>query len=381
VKEHHHKTSRKKKEKKKTENKNFAVTPNYPVSQAKPNQAKPISRRSSLNCRIRLVGQSSKTFRVMKLSLIGLLLLMVPQLRVESLVHDHHKFRSEYPKQRQQTTDLWGHGRSNTDHDSDSTTASTFHRSQRRTMLKQILLLPQPLLLLLLSSTSSVRALSPQDAATAYDSYASTYDDLDGGSVAALFGIDQARTELLSQARGHVLELAVGTGLNLNSYNPQQLTSLTLVDISEGMLQEAKTRVKSIPQLQSIPITFVKADATSQLTELFGTNTFDTVVDTFSLCVFGNQGAQNALNEIRHVTKSHSGRVLLLENTRSSNPLLGLYQDVTADAAASMGGKGCVYNQDVTRLLQGSGMDILQQQDYASGLFRAFVCAVPSLSR
>ena len=71
------------------------------------------------------------------------------------------------------------------------------------------------------------------------------------------------------------------------------------------------------------------------------------------------------------------GRVLLLENSRSTNPFLGLYQDATADAVASMGGKGCVYNQDVEHFVRGSGMVVLKQQGYAAGFFRSFVCAAP----
>ena len=71
------------------------------------------------------------------------------------------------------------------------------------------------------------------------------------------------------------------------------------------------------------------------------------------------------------------GHVLLLENSRSSNPLLGLYQDATAEAAASAGGKGCVYNQDVRALiLATNGMTIEQEDGYAAGLFRAFRCMV-----
>ena len=81
----------------------------------------------------------------------------------------------------------------------------------------------------------SANALSPEEAATAYDSYAEKYDDLDGGKAADLFGLDVARSDLFGQARGHVLEIGVGTGLNLLKYDPSKLESLTLVDVSEGV--------------------------------------------------------------------------------------------------------------------------------------------------
>lgn len=72
------------------------------------------------------------------------------------------------------------------------------------------------------------------------------------------------------------------------------------------------------------------------------------------------------------------GQILLLENSRSTNPLLGVYQDMTADAAASMGGKGCVYNQDVSSLLRAASINIQSEGQYAAGVFRSFVCTVSS---
>ena len=223
-------------------------------------------------------------------------------------------------------------------------------------------------------------AISADEASKSYDAYASTYDDLDGGSAAAVLGIDAARSALLSKARGHVLEVGVGTGLNINRYNFASgdeggVTSLTLVDISEGMLKEARAKVENLKLPPGVKVEFVRADATKDLAEKFGSNSFDTVVDTFSLCVMGNEGARDCLAQMRDVVKpaEDGGRILLIENTRSSNPLLGLYQDATAEKASQMGGKGCVYNQDVTAMLKKTkGLDVVREDAFAAGLFRSF---------
>lgn len=228
---------------------------------------------------------------------------------------------------------------------------------------------------ILTSSSQRCMALSPEDASLAYDKYASSYDELDGGTASSILGLDEARSQLLAKASGKVLEIGVGTGLNLAKYDPLAVTSLTVADISEGMLQEAKEKLQGLNL--PFPVDFVKADATSQLFDLFGENAFDTVVDSFSLCVMGNEGAKMCLSQMTKVVKneSHGGRVLLLENNKSSNPIFGMYQDITAEAAASAGGKGCVYNQDVRSLIKNtSGLEIEQETSYVAGLFRAYVC-------
>lgn len=218
-------------------------------------------------------------------------------------------------------------------------------------------------------------ALTPDQAATQYDNYAASYDRLDGGAASDLLGIVEARGDLMRQAAGKVLEIGVGTGLNLDKYVGDQIESLTLVDISDGMLQEAAARVKTLPNLRGVPVEMVRADATSELVARFGSQQFDTVVDSFSLCVMGNVGAKQCLDQMAAVVKKQ-GRLLLLENSRSSNPVLGLYQDATADAVASAGGKGCVYNQDVRAMIRSTGcLNIVQETPYAAGLFRSFVCA------
>jgi ubiquinone/menaquinone biosynthesis C-methylase UbiE len=247
-----------------------------------------------------------------------------------------------------------------------------------RTRRRQALQILSSAALVLGSGALPCSALSPTDAATQYDSYSSSYDVLDGGKASSALGIDQARRLLLQKARGNVLEIGVGTGLNLDSYDKTQITSLTLVDVSDGMLREATARAKTLPQLQGIPVRFVKADAITELVDRFGPDAFDTVVDSFSLCVMGNTGAQSCLDQLSRVVKPgvNGGRVLLLENSRSSNALLGLYQDATAETAAMAGGKGCVYNQDVGALIRRtSRLEINAETMYAAGLFRSYECS------
>jgi hypothetical protein len=76
---------------------------------------------------------------------------------------------------------------------------------------------------LALAASSAVAGPARADTAAisrAYDGYAATYDDLDGGAFAAdTLGLDATRRALLARARGDVLELGVGTGLNLPGYD------------------------------------------------------------------------------------------------------------------------------------------------------------------
>lgn len=162
---------------------------------------------------------------------------------------------------------------------------------------------------------------------------------------------------LYLQASGSVLEVAVGTGLNLPLYDWSAITSFTCMDLSKGMLNQAARRLRSsIPAAvvtssaeqqgrmdlnrdtsapaqgsataggvdttveHKVPVQLLQADVSSLP---IPDNTYDVVVDTFSLCVFGRPEA--ALLEIVRVLKP-GGRLLLLEHSRSDNMLLGAYQ-------------------------------------------------------
>ncbi|CAM9355174.1 unnamed protein product [Chrysoparadoxa australica] len=201
-----------------------------------------------------------------------------------------------------------------------------------------------------------------------YDSYSKSYNNLDGGALAERLGIEELRAAMTSRANGRVLEVAVGTGLNLGYYDTHKVSAIDGVDLSKGMLQQAQARAGELGISKLVTLRQMDVEKLD-----FPDGSFDSVVDTFGLCVFPNPTA--ALREMKRVCKP-GGRVLLLENSRSSagGGIIGAYQDATAGAIASLGGKGCVWNQDVEGLAKGAGLHVTNSVLGFAGLFRVVEC-------
>lgn len=142
----------------------------------------------------------------------------------------------------------------------------------------------------------------PALSATDYDAFAPSYDALDGGPLADGLGLARMRAEAAALCRGSILEVGVGTGLNLPFYDAQRCDKVTGVDLSAGMLREAA----AVPGLR-VPVELLRMDAEALE---FADASFDTVIDTFSLCVYSRP--DRALAEFRRVCKP-DGRVVLLE--------------------------------------------------------------------
>ena len=190
---------------------------------------------------------------------------------------------------------------------------------------------------------SSLLTTTPQT--PVYDAFAMTYDVLDSGTLSKALGIDAMREKAGALIKGgNVLEVAVGTGLQAAYYPWEKITSFTGVDVSSSMLEQARQRIPGLAAGNNVPVTLVEADATTALG--FPSQTFDTVVDTFSLCVMARPG--DAVREMARVLKD-DGVLVLLENTVSTNPVLAAFQDVTEPLITPLS-KSCRWNVNVPKL-------------------------------
>jgi ubiquinone/menaquinone biosynthesis C-methylase UbiE len=159
----------------------------------------------------------------------------------------------------------------------------------------------------------------------AWDKHAGRYDKEMGFWDRHLF--KDSRSWVCSQASGDVLEVAIGTGLNLGYY-PTGI-SLTGIDFSSAMLAIAQQRADDL----DIKVDLKQADATSLG---MPDATFDTVVCTFGLCAIADHGT--ALHEMMRVLKP-SGRLLLADHVVATSPIVRGVQRILELATVPLQGE------------------------------------------
>jgi ubiquinone/menaquinone biosynthesis C-methylase UbiE len=193
-----------------------------------------------------------------------------------------------------------------------------------------------------------------------YDKLAPRYDADESGGWE-----DTLRALAFPLARGDVLELGVGTGATFAHY-PPDLASLTGLDISEGMLAQARRKAAALP----FPVTLRVANFQ---TLPFADTSFDTVTSSLALC--GIPDPLRLYAEIRRVMRP-GGRLLAVEHIRPPNPLLGLLADLGDRPYNHF--VGCHLNRRTPELLRQAGytVEILRRQFVGAGV--ALVATPPT---
>ena len=174
-------------------------------------------------------------------------------------------------------------------------------------------------------------------------------------------GIRKVRRELIRRAKGRVIELGVGTGLNLPFYRED--LEVIGVDVSEGMLKKAGKK-KSPARVK-----LVKADARSLP---FPDKSFDTAVSTFFLCVVPEK--EKVLGEVRRVLKP-DGLLLVMECSPPRNRIFrGFLRGLSALTSKIT---GTDFRGDIGNLLRKNGFEIIEERSLVNGAVRVLV-AKPS---
>lgn len=154
--------------------------------------------------------------------------------------------------------------------------------------------------------------------------------------------ITRLRKRLIPLARGQVLEIGVGSGLNLPFYD--RSVTVTAVDPS----LELQAYAREVAREANLAVDFV-AESGERLP--FSNNSFDSVVMTWTLCSIPDPVA--ALAEIKRLLKP-AGKLVFAEHGRSPDAGVARWQDRLNPVWGVIGG-GCNLNRPMEELYLNSG--------------------------
>jgi ubiquinone/menaquinone biosynthesis C-methylase UbiE len=155
------------------------------------------------------------------------------------------------------------------------------------------------------------------------------------------------RRRAVSAARGRILEIGVGSGLNLPLYGPG--TQVVGLDPSTKLLSMA--REASADRAQSIELIEGSAESVP-----LPDHEFDTVVTTWTMCSIPN--LPQALGEVRRVLKA-DGKLVFAEHGRAPEENVVRWQNALTPVWKRIGG-GCHLNRAIDQIIAAAGFRIVR---------------------
>ncbi|KAL5606282.1 hypothetical protein BROUX41_002697 [Berkeleyomyces rouxiae] len=221
-----------------------------------------------------------------------------------------------------------------------------------------------------------------------------TADDFDKSlnSTESWSGILKLRAKMSQQACGAVLEVAAGTGRNMEYYDwstlfpktpadilrrntkkETRVTSYTAVDISSEMLEVADAKFRSAVPLDAAVtpcatvirgttegqiagsldysdgvVRLVRSDVQSFIPAPVDAKKYDTVIQTFGLCSVSSP--ESVLANIAAVTQLGTGKIILLEHGKASYGFVNRLLDQSAPQHFEK--YGCWWNRDIEQIVR-----------------------------
>jgi ubiquinone/menaquinone biosynthesis C-methylase UbiE len=159
----------------------------------------------------------------------------------------------------------------------------------------------------------------------------------------------QIRSELIPLAQGTVLEVGIGSGLNLPFYSASA-SRIYGVDPSHELLNMARKRVNE----SCVPVELVAQSAEEKLP--LEEHSVDTVVITWSLCSM--RDPLMALRQVRRVLRS-TGQLLFVEHGLAPDARVRAWQNRINPVWRRIGG-GCNLNRKIDDLVRSAGFEITE---------------------
>ncbi len=169
--------------------------------------------------------------------------------------------------------------------------------------------------------------------------------------------MDPLRAEIASQARGVVLEVGAGNGLNFACYDPAQVQRIEATEPNAYMLRHAQVRATAAP----VPVALTQAPAEALP---FSDATFDSAVATLVFCSVDDP--EQALHEVYRTLKP-DGMLLLVEHVRSDGSMSARVQDAITPICARLA-SNCHPNRDTARTVERAGFHIEALRRLPNGL-------------
>jgi ubiquinone/menaquinone biosynthesis C-methylase UbiE len=173
------------------------------------------------------------------------------------------------------------------------------------------------------------------------------------------------RQSVVRPARGRVLEIGAGTGLNFSHYWPG--VTVVATDVDSGMLSRARARAARA----NATVLLVAADAEALP---FPAGMFDGAVIGLALCTVPRP--ETALAEVCRAVRS-GGAVRLLEHVRAPNPIVARLQDWLTPAWRRLAGD-CRLNRDALRAVSESGLQLKHVTTHAGGCVLEILAQTPA---
>jgi methyltransferase OMS1 len=201
-----------------------------------------------------------------------------------------------------------------------------------------------------------------KDVSEVFDKEAEGYDEK-VGMAETMLGLTYRRLSMTKMVKGHVLEVAVGTGRNTRYYPTKSCETVTLLDSSAPMIAVAKRKWKDQHPEYFHRVFFKQQSALDPITPPYGVQDgYDTVLQTMSLC---STDEPVRLLQNLEVSAKEDGQILLLEHGKSYFDWLNRLLDKTAPGHAKE--HGCYWNKDIGKIVEDSGLEVVKIKRYNFG--------------